>query len=89
MKSNATVREEVWRFPGRYIDSVKFLDGHLLRLNLEIHDAFGTQFRGRFVHFSDLPLQEFCSYLADFTRLREAEATRCVGVITDWEVCDA
>ena len=33
MKSNATVREEVQRFPDRYIDSVKPPDGQLLQSN--------------------------------------------------------
>ena len=45
MKSNATAREEeVRRFPGRYIDSVKFPDGCVLRSSREIRDAFERTF---------------------------------------------
>ena len=79
MKSNATAREEeVRRFPGHYIDSVKSTDGCVLRSNREIRDTF----RDRFAHCTDLPLQEFRSYLADFSRRGAAEATCCEGVVT-------
>ena len=41
VKSNATVREEeVRRFPGQYIDSVKFPDERVLWSKREIRDAF-------------------------------------------------
>ena len=89
MKSNATVRKEVWRFPDRYIDSVKPPDGHVLRSNREIRGAFWAHFRDRFARCLDLPLQEFRSYLADFPRLGTAEAARCEGLITECEVRDA
>ena len=80
MKSNATAREEVRRFPDRYIDSVKTPDGRLLRSSHEMRDAFRAHFR------LDLPLQEFRSYLADFPRLGAAEAASCEGVVTECEV---
>ena len=63
VKSNATVCEEVRRFPNRYIDSVKTPDGRLLRSSREIRDAF----RDCFARCTDLPLQEFRRYLADFS----------------------
>ena len=81
--------EEVRRFPDRYIDSVKSLDGRELRSNRETRDAFRAHFRDHFARSPDLPLQEFRSYLADFPRLRAAEAASCEGVITECEVRDA
>ena len=69
MKSNVTAREEVRRFPDRYIDSVKTPDGRLLRSSREMRDAFRAHFRDRFARCPDLPLPEFRSYLADFPRL--------------------
>ena len=76
VKSNATAREEeVRRFPDRYIASVKTADGRLVRSSREIRDAFRAHFRDRFARCTDLPLQEFRSYLA--------EAASCEGVVTD------
>ena len=90
MKTNATAREEeVRRFPDRYIGSVKAPDGRLLRSAREIRDAFRAHFRDRFARCTDLPLQEFRSYLADFPRLGVAEAASCEGVVTECEVRDA
>ena len=90
MKTNATAREEeVRRFPDRYIDSVKTPDGQVLRSNREMRDAFRVHLHGRFACCPDLPLQEFCSYLADIPRFRAAEAARCERVITECEVRDA
>ena len=87
MKSNATAREEeVRRFLGRYIDSVKSPDGRVLRSNREIRDAFRVHFCDRFARCPDLPLQEFRSYLADFPLLGAAEAANSAGVITECEV---
>ena len=78
--SNATAcEEEVQRFPGRYIDSIKSLDGRLLRSNCEMCDAFRAHFRDPFPCCPDLLLQEFCSYLADFP---------CKGGVTECRVCD-
>ena len=49
VKLNATAREEeVQRFPGRYIDSVKSPDERVLWPNREIRDAFRVHFRDRF-----------------------------------------
>ena len=90
MKSNTIARwEEVRRFPGRYIDPVKSLDGRVLRSNREMRDAFRAHFRDRFACCPDFPLQKFRCYLANFSRLREAEAARCEGVVTECEVRDA
>ena len=90
MKTNATAREEeVQRFPDRYIDSLKSPNGHVLRSNREIRDAFRVDIRDRFARCPDLPLQKFHSYLADFLRLGAAEAAGCEGVITECEVRDA
>ena len=90
VKSNATAREEeVRRFPDRYTASVKTPDGRLLRSGREIRDAFRAHFRDRFARCTDLPLQEFRSYLADFPRLGVAEAASCESVVTECEVHDA
>ena len=90
MKTNATAREEeVRRFPDRYIGSVKAPGGRLLLSGREIRDAFRAHFRDRFARCTDLPLQEFRSYLVDFPRLGVAEAANCEGVVTECEVCDA
>ena len=89
MKSNVIAREEeVRRFPGRYVDSVKSPNGRVLRSNCEIRDAFQAHFCNRFVRYPDLPLQKFCSYLADFPCFRATEAAGCEGVVTECEVRD-
>ena len=81
--------EEVRRFPDRYIDSVESPNGRVLRSTREIRDAFRVHFRDRFARCSDLPLQEFRSYLADFSRLEVAEASSCEDVITECKVRNA
>ena len=87
VKLNATAREEeVRRFPGRYIDSVKSPDGRVLQSNREIRDAFRAHFRDRFARCPVLLLREFRSYLADFPLLGAIEVASCVGVITECEV---
>ena len=90
VKSNTIVREEeVRRFPGRDIDSVKYPDGRIQWSHREMRDAFRAHFRDRFACCPDLPLQEFRSYLADLPRLLEVEAASCEGVGTELEVRDA
>ena len=90
VKTNATAREEeVRRFSDRYLDSVKTLDGHVLRLNREMRDAFRAHFCDRLARCPDLSLQEFRSYLADFPRHGAAEAASCKDVVTECEVRDA
>ena len=54
-----------------------------------MREAFQAYFRDRFVHFPDLLVQEFRSYLAEFLCLREAEAASCEGLVTKCEVRDA
>ena len=83
MKCGAFSRkEEVQRFPHRHIE-FKSPDGHVLRSNREMRGAF------RFARCPGLLDQEFRSYLADFSRLREAEAASYVGWVTKCEVRDA
>ena len=78
MKCNASVREEeVRKFHFRYIESVKSPGGHVLRSNRKMHEAFRVHFCDRFARCPDLPIQEFRSYFADFSRLQEAEAVSC------------
>ena len=90
MKCNALAREEeVRRFPSRYIESVKSQDGHVLRSNHETREVFRAHFLDRFVRCPDLPVQEFRSYLAYFSNLREAEVASCEGVVTECVVRDA
>ena len=81
--------EEVRRFPSQYTELVKSPDGHMLGLNCEMYKAFQAHFSNCFAHCPDLPVQEFCSYLADFPRLWEAEVASCEAVITECEVHDA
>ena len=52
-------------------------------------DAFRVHFWDRFARCTDLPIREFRSYLADFSRLGVAEAASCEGVVTECEVRDA
>ena len=90
VKRNAFAREEEFRcFPCRYIESVKSPDGHVLRSNHDIREAFRVHFQDRFARLLDLPIQEFRKYLADFPRLQEAEAAGCEELVTECEVRDA
>ena len=74
MKSKAFLRKkEVRRFPFRYIESVKSRDGRMLRSNNEMHETFREHFCDLIASCPDLPVQEFRSYLADFSRLSEVE----------------
>ena len=87
VKCNAFMREEELRkFHRRYIECVNSPDRCVLRSNREIREAFRAHFRDRFVCCPDLQVQEFCSYLADFPRLGEAEAASCKCVVTECEV---
>ena len=80
-------KEEVRRFPHRHIKFVKFPDEHVLRSNREMHGTFRAHFR--FARCPDLPIQEFCSYLADFTPPSGGGSAICEGLVTECEVCDA
>ena len=51
--------------------------------------AFRAYFRDRFARCPDLPVQEFLSYLADFTHLGKAEAASNEGLVTECKVRDA
>ena len=52
-------REELRRFPCRYIEYVNAPDGRVLRSSREIREAFRTHFRDRFARCPDLQAQEF------------------------------
>ena len=82
-------KEELRRFPSRYIECVNGPDGHVLRSSREIREAFRTHFQDRFARCPDLQVQEFRNYLADFPRLSVAEAASCEGVVTECEVRSA
>ena len=64
-------------------------NGNVLRSNREMRETFRAHFRDCFARCSDLPVQEFCSYLADFPCLREAEGASCEGLVTECKVCNA
>ena len=90
VKCNALAREEeVQRFPFRHIKSGKSTDRRVLGSIREMRDAFRTHFRDRFARCPDLQVREFRSYLTDFPRLREAEAARFEGLVTEYKLCDA
>ena len=82
-------KEELRRFPCRYIECVNGPDGRVLRSSREIREAFRAHFRDRFAHYPDLQVQEFRNYLADSPLLGEAEAANCECVVTECEVCSA
>ena len=81
-------KEDVRRFPFRYIESIKSLDGRVLGSNRDMREAFGMHFRDRFALCPELPVQEFRSYFTDFLHLREAEVATCEGLVTECEVRD-
>ena len=56
-------KEELRRFPCRYIECVNAPDGRVLKSNREIREAFRTHFRDRFARCPDLQAQEFRDYL--------------------------
>ena len=71
MKINTFARkEELWRFPCRYIESIKSPDGCVFRSDWKIREVFRVHFRDRFVCWFDLPVKEFHNYLADFLTFR-------------------
>ena len=76
MKSNVTAREEEERrFPGRYIDSFKSPDRHVLRSSREILDAFRVHFR---VHFHD----RFARFM--ISRFRSFAAILMTSLALEW-----
>ena len=81
--------EEVRRFSFRYIDLVKSPHGDEHWSNRKMPEAFRAHFCDHFARCPDIPVQEFWSYLADFLRLREAEAASCESLVTECEVRDA
>ena len=82
-------KEELRRYSDRYIEFVKSPDGHMLRSNREMREAFWAHFRDRFARYPDLPVQEFLNYLADFPRLGAAEAASCECLVAECEVRNA
>ena len=50
---------------------------------MRIREAFQTHFRDRFARCPDFQAQEFRDYLADFSRLGEAEVASCEGAVTE------
>ena len=89
MKCNTFVREDFQRFQCQYIKFVKSPDGHVLRSDHEIREAFQAHFCNHFACLLDLLIQEFHNYLADLPCFQEAEAAGCKWLITECEVCDA
>ena len=79
-------KEELRRFPRRYIKCVNTPDGCVLRSSRAIREAFRAHFRDRFALCPELQVQEFRNYLADFPK---AEAASCEGVVTECEVRSA
>ena len=90
VKRNAFAREEEFRkFLFRHIESIMSPDEHVHRSNRDIRAAFRVHFRDRFACLTNLPIQEFCSYLADFLRIQEVEAVACKWLVMECKVCDA
>ena len=90
MKCNAFAHEkEAWRFLHRYTEFLKSPDGHVLRSNHKMHEAFRAHIHDRFARCLDLLVQEFRNYLTDFLHLGEAEVASCKGLVTECKVCDA
>ena len=52
-------------------------------------EAFWVHFWVCFARLPDLSIQEFLSYLADFSSLQEMGAAGCKGLVTECEVHDA
>ena len=85
VKCNVFVREEeVRRFPHRYIEFFKFLDGHALGRIVRCTMPFGRTFV-----IALLAVHEFHSYLTDFPHFGEAEAASCESLVTECKVRDA
>ena len=76
-------KEELRRFPYRYIEFLKSRDGCVLRSNCEMREAFWVHFRDRFARYRELLVQEFCSYLVDFPCLGTAETPSCQDMVTE------
>ena len=72
-------KEELQRFPGRYIKCYKFPDGREVRSNREMREIFRTHFRDRFTRCPDPQVQEFRKFLAVFPRLGEVEGASYEG----------
>ena len=90
VKLGASMRaEEFRRQKDDYITEIKNPDGRTLRSTRDIVENFRTHLQSRFTRLTDLPVEQFDSYLADFPRLEEAEATCCEGTITECEVVEA
>ena len=92
MKGNVfPYKEEVRGITFRYIDFIRFPDGHVLRSNRNMHIffLFWAHFRNHFACCHKFPVLEFRSYFAYFPNLQEAVATSCKGLVTEWEVRDA
>ena len=58
-------------------------DGRMLGSNSKMYEAFRVHFCDRFARCPDLPVKKFRRNLADFPHLREAEAVRCKGLVTE------
>ena len=90
VKLDASMRkEEMRRWPNRYIRSVKTPDGQILQSTRDICDGFRQHLQKRFTKKPSLCEQEFRSYLADFPRLGSVEAASCEGEIRESEVLNA
>ena len=83
---NLHMRKKYEGFPFQYIKSVKSPDKYVLQSNCEMCEAFQEHFHDHFACCPDLLVQEFYSYLADFSHLWEAEAASCESVVTECEV---
>ena len=55
----------------------------------EMRKAFRAHFSDHFAHCPDLPVQEFCSNLANFLHFWEMEVAGCKGLVIECEVRDA
>ena len=81
--------EELRQAADRHIARVTLPDGRTVTTNQGVLEAFRSYYQELFAMEPGLSLEQFDTYLADFSRLSTTEAARCEGGITEDEVIEA